>query len=160
MEERRTVDVERVTGELSEVEYSFKLILVGDTGVGKSCLLKRVEKDEFEDSHIITLGGDFAKIFYWLNHKKSKVQLWDTCGLEQYAPVIKTYFRGSDASLILFDLSNEKSFYSVPRWIKEVKENAPSLSFMYLVGTKTDLMARAVPREVVNDFVSRSKFNG
>lgn len=148
------IEVARVREQFAEFDYMFKIILVGDTGVGKTCLIKRIDQDKFEETHTVTLGGDFAKIFYVINQKKVKVQLWDTCGLEQYRSMIKIYFKGADASIIVFDLSDEKSFYAVQRWIADIRENTSAAAGVYLVGNKCDLMKRVVPKEAVDSYVA------
>ena len=157
---KESVDIERSTIPLTDFEYSFKVILVGDTGVGKTSVIKRIELNKFDETHSVTLGGDFVKIFYWVNHQKVKVSLWDTCGLEQYRSMIKIYFKGSDASIIVFDLSSEKTFYSVQKWLADVKDNISQSSYIYLVGNKSDLGIRAVPQEVINSYVASSGING
>lgn len=149
-----SVELERSKEQFTDVVYSFKLIMVGDTGVGKTCLIMRIDKDKFEEAHTITLGGDFSKLFYVVNKKKVKVQLWDTCGLEQYRAMMNIYFKGADASVVVFDLTDEKSFYAVQRWVADVRANTSASSLIYLAGNKCDLPKRAVPIEAIDSYVS------
>lgn len=155
-----TLDLDRSKEPFADHDFSFKIIFVGDAGVGKTCIIKRIEKDDFTEAHEVTLGGDFANVFYWVNHKKAKVQYWDTCGLELYRSMIKLYFKGADASIITFDLTSENSFYNAQKWLIDIRENVPPSSSIYLVGNKSDLTKRAIPTDLILEFVSLSKLDG
>ncbi len=159
-ESKQPLVIERTADPLAEFDEVFKIIFVGDTGVGKTCIIKRTDEDKFEEAHSITIGGDFAKLFYSINQKRVKVQLWDTCGLEQYRSMIKIFFKGSDACLIVFDLTSEKSFYAVPRWLADVRENTSPSAKVYLIGNKSDLPQRPVPSEAISSYVSSAGING
>ena len=145
--------IERSTATFPAPDLSFKIILVGDSGTGKTSLAKRVSTNDFDDAYSVTIGGDFVNISYVINKLKVKVQLWDTCGLEQYRSLVKLYFKGAHAALIAYDMSQERSFTSVPAWCKDIRDNTSRLNSVYLIGTKVDLGKAAVPRERVEETV-------
>ena len=122
-----------------EIDMVFKIIIVGDTGVGKTCLIRRFGYNEFDEVHSVTIGGDFINVFFMLDgSKKVKIQLWDTCGLEQYRSLVRLYFKGTHAALIAYDMS-EKIGDAVKMWHEEIKNNTSNEIPVYLVGTKADL---------------------
>ena len=134
-------------------DMSFKIILVGHTGAGKTCLAKRVANDEFDDVHSVTIGGDFLNIYYYVNSKKVKLQLWDTCGLEQYRSLVRLYFKGANAALITFDLSQDTAFSTVTEWNKELRDNISEDIPTYLVGTKCDIKSKHIPEDAISNLV-------
>ena len=159
-EKTEVIEVIRSLEPLTNFDNSFKIIVVGDTGVGKTCVIKRTEHNKFDDFHTVTLGGDFAKLYYMIKQKKVKVQLWDTCGLEQYRSMIKIFFKGANASIIVFDITNEKTYYSVQRWFADVRENTPPSTLVYLVGNKSDLPGRPVPKEAIDSYIASTGIKG
>jgi len=119
-------------------DFSFKIVIVGDTGVGKTCLLKRYESDEFDESYSVTIGGDFINVNYLVNSTyQVKVQIWDTCGLEQYRSLVRLYFKGSNAALLTYDIA-QKSTKPIRIWYEELHENMQEDIPIFLVGTKSD----------------------
>lgn len=132
-----------------QFKVTFKVLLLGDTSVGKSCFLKRFTENTFQDVHISTIGLD-----YRLKEVKNKkgnsinVQIWDTAGQERFRSITKNYYRGAHGILILFDTTSNKSFGNMKNWVTQVKENSSSSVVVYIVGTKIDLEeARTVPQE-------------
>lgn len=136
-------------------DYLVKLLLLGDSGVGKTCFLHRYTDDEFKSTFIATVGVDFRlkKLDYEFSEDKSvgatkkkiHLQLWDTAGQERYRSLTKAFFRDGMGFLLLFDLTSERSFKSVREWLNEIKEQAycekPDI---LLIGNKSDLENREV----------------
>ena len=134
------------------VDFTYKTIVVGNSGVGKTSFIRRAVSSKFEENHIVTIAADFSKVFYKAAGRKIKLQMWDTCGLEQYRSINKMYFRGANIAMILYDSTNEKSFDACGEWLKDVKENCSAETSIYLVGTKTDLPAKRVTSAEAEDF--------
>lgn len=133
-------------------DYLIKLLLLGDSCVGKTCFLHRYTDGQFREKFIATVGVDFRlkKLIYELPGADSKkvkvhVQLWDTAGQERYRSLTKAFFRDGMGFLLFFDLTNENSFRSVQDWISEIRENAYTKSpDILLIGNKCDLDNQAI----------------
>jgi len=132
-------------------DYLIKLLLLGNSCVGKTCFLHRYTDGQFREKFIATVGVDFRlkKLIYELPEEEKKVkvhvQLWDTAGQERYRSLTKAFFRDGMGFLLFFDLSNENSFRSIQEWISEIRENAYTKSpDILLIGNKSDLDHRAV----------------
>jgi Ras-related protein Rab-11A len=122
-----------------DCDYIFKIVLIGDSGVGKSNLLSRFCKNEFTLESRSTIGVEFATKTMSADEKVIKAQIWDTCGQEQFRSIAKTYYRGAVGALIVFDITKESSFKNVERWYSDIKENAEPNIVIMLVGNKCDL---------------------
>ena len=113
----------------------YKILLLGDSAVGKSCLLLRYCDDKFQDLHLATIGLDFRlKTIHLENNKKVKVQIWDTAGQDRFLAITKNYYRGANGILLVFDVTDKTSFDHIKNWIEE----APEKIIIYLVGNKID----------------------
>ena len=99
----------------------FKLIIIGDTGVGKSCLMKRVMEDEFKNEHQVTIGVEFGSYGLRLEDKLIKMQIWDTAGQESYKSVTRIFYRGAHCVFLTYDISRKETFESLADWLKEVR---------------------------------------
>mmetsp|Transcript_100662 Transcript_100662/g.157217 ORF Transcript_100662/g.157217 Transcript_100662/m.157217 type:complete len:210 (-) Transcript_100662:60-689(-) len=119
--------------------YVFKYIIIGDSSVGKSCLLLQFTDKRFREHHEATIGVDFGSRFVTIDGKKIKLQIWDTAGQEAYASLIKSYYRGASGALLVYDISRRDSFDNILRWLEEVQQNAHANIVMMLIGNKTDL---------------------
>jgi small GTP-binding protein len=139
-------------------DYSLKIVVIGDSGVGKTCLLLRFVRNEWEPDSQPTLGVEFlAKVVNTDNHR-IQLQLWDTAGQELFRSVTRGYYRGSAGALVLFDLTSRHSFVSVDRWLRDLREVArPDLSIA-LIGNKVDLAdRREVSLEEAREYAERNK---
>mmetsp|Transcript_26989 Transcript_26989/g.26618 ORF Transcript_26989/g.26618 Transcript_26989/m.26618 type:complete len:220 (+) Transcript_26989:24-683(+) len=131
-----------------DYDYLFKIVLIGDSGVGKSNLLSRFTKNEFNLESKTTIGVEFAQKSIIIDGKTIKAQIWDTAGQERYRAITSAYYRGAVGALLVYDVCKPTSFENVERWLKELKDHADSQTVVMLVGNKTDLKhLRAVRTE-------------
>jgi small GTP-binding protein len=129
-------------------DYSLKIIIVGDSGVGKSCFLLRYVRDTFDEDSQPTLGVEFLTKIIQTSAHRIQLQLWDTAGQELFRSVTSGYYRGSAGAIVVFDLTSRDSFESVGRWIQDIHEVARGDVVTVLVGNKSDLAdQRKVPIE-------------
>lgn len=129
--------------------FLFKIIIVGPAGVGKSSLLLKYTKDEFERDYNVTIGVDFASKCVEIptnnNQIKSvKLQLWDTAGQEKFKTITKSYYRGCSGGIIVFDVTNRESYENIDNWIKTIREECAIDTTIILVGNKIDKTEREV----------------
>ena len=103
-----------------DYDYIFKLVLIGDTCVGKSCILVRFSDDIFNDNYVTTIGVDFRFKTMVIKNKVAKIQIWDTAGQERYRSITTAYYRGAAAIIICCDCTNKESFNNVKNWIEEI----------------------------------------
>lgn len=129
-------------------DYLFKLLLIGDSGVGKTCLLFRFAEDSFNNSFISTIGIDFKIRTIDLDGKKIKLQIWDTAGQERFRTITTAYYRGAMGILLVYDITNEKSFENIKNWIRNIEEHASADVEKMILGNKCDMNdRRQVSRE-------------
>jgi len=138
-------------------DYLFKVVVIGDSGVGKSNLLSRFTRNEFNIESKSTIGVEFATRSVSIEGKTIKAQIWDTAGQERYRAITSAYYRGAVGALVVYDISKESSFENVEKWFIELKENATADITMMLVGNKTDLAsARVVSTETGKAFADKN----
>lgn len=123
-----------------DYDYLFKIVLIGDSGVGKSGLLSRFTRNEFSPENLkTTIGVEFATRSVQVDGKTIKAQIWDTAGQERFRAITNTYYRGAVGALVIYDMTNNASFEHVKHWLKEVRDHADSQLVIMLVGNKSDL---------------------
>lgn len=122
-----------------EYDYLFKVVLIGDSGVGKSNLLSRFTRNEFNLESKSTIGVEFATKSIQAEGKTIKAQIWDTAGQERYRAITSAYYRGAVGALLVYDISKHSTFENVERWLKELRDHAESNIVVMLVGNKSDL---------------------
>ena len=115
-----------------------KLLLIGDSGVGKSCLLLRYSDDKFTTSFITTIGIDFKIKTIRLDQKKVKMQIWDTAGQERFRTITAAYYRGAHGVLLVYDVTDERSFENVRNWMRNIEAHASEGAKVCLIGNKCD----------------------
>jgi len=136
-----------------DYDYLFKLVLIGDSGVGKSCLLLRFADDAFTESYISTIGVDFRFRTVKIDKKTVKLQIWDTAGQERFRTITSAYYRGADGIIMVYDVTSTDTFDHVNDWLKEVNRYASEGTCKLLVGNKSDRTAdRAVTSEQAKAF--------
>ena len=134
--------------EVENKEHSFKILLLGDTSVGKTCFLKRYTEDTFQDVYLSTIGFDFKfKMVTLKNGKQVKVQLWDTAGQERFRTIAKSYYKGAHGIILIYDVSNPKTYDNIKKWLAQIKEEASSKVCIILVANKIDHEERVVTEE-------------
>jgi len=121
-------------------DYLIKLLLIGDSGVGKSCLLLRFSDDSFTPSFITTIGIDFKIRTIDLEGKRIKLQIWDTAGQERFRTITTAYYRGAMGILLVYDVTDDKSFANIRNWIRNIEQHASENVNKILIGNKCDLV--------------------
>jgi Ras-related protein Rab-1A len=132
----------------NEYDYLFKILLIGDSAVGKSSLLMRFVDDAFAESYISTIGVDFKIRTMDVNGKIIKMQIWDTAGQERFRTITASYYRGAHAILIVYDVTDTESFRNIEMWISECERYANSNIIKILIGNKTDCNKKVVTYEM------------
>ncbi|OLL22438.1 Ras-related protein Rab-11B [Neolecta irregularis DAH-3] len=136
-----------------EYDFLFKVVLIGDSGVGKSNLLSRFTRNEFNLESKSTIGVEFATRSIQVDKKVIKAQIWDTAGQERYRAITSAYYRGAVGALLVYDISKQITYENVNRWLKELRDHADSNIVIMLVGNKSDLRhLRAVPTDEAEKF--------
>uniref|UniRef100_A0AAX7VFC5 Uncharacterized protein n=2 Tax=Astatotilapia calliptera TaxID=8154 RepID=A0AAX7VFC5_ASTCA len=125
-------------------DYLFKLLLIGDSGVGKSCLLLRFADDTYTESYISTIGVDFKIRTIDMDGKTVKLQIWDTAGQERFRTITSSYYRGAHGIIIVYDVTEQESFNNVKQWLDEIDRYACENVSRLLVGNKSDLVSKKV----------------
>ena len=141
--------------------YQFgAVVLIGDSGVGKSNLLSRFTRNEFNLDSKSTIGVEFATRSIQVDAKTIKAQIWDTAGQERYRAITSAYYRGAVGALLVYDISKHQTYENVTRWLKELRDHADSNIVIMLVGNKSDLKhLRAVPTEEAKQFASENNLS-
>lgn len=133
-----------------------KLLLVGDSGVGKSCLLLRFVEDKFNPSFITTIGIDFKIRTIESKGKKIKLQVWDTAGQERFRTITTAYYRGAMGIVLIYDVTDSRTFENVENWYQTVTQHANDDAQIFLVGNKSDdEESRQVSKEQGQELASR-----
>jgi len=120
-----------------DYDHLFKLLIIGDSGVGKSSLLVRFADNHFSGNYITTIGVDFKIRTIELNGERVKLQIWDTAGQERFRTITSTYYRGTHGVIVVYDVTSGESFANVKRWLHEIDQNCDVVNRI-LVGNKND----------------------
>lgn len=141
-----------------EYDYLFKIVLIGDSGVGKSNLMNRFTKSEFYSDSKSTIGVEHATKTLRIEDKTIKAQIWDTAGQERYRAITSHYYRGAVGALLVYDITDYSSFENVVTWLWELREYADSEIIIVLVGNKSDLgHLRVVEEKEARAFAEKEK---
>lgn len=126
-----------------DYDHLFKLLIIGDSGVGKSSLLLRFADNTFTGTYITTIGVDFKIRTIEINGEKIKLQIWDTAGQERFRTITSTYYRGTHGVIVVYDVTSAETFVNVKRWLQEIETNCDEVARI-LVGNKDDCPERKV----------------
>uniref|UniRef100_A0A7R9VA95 Uncharacterized protein n=1 Tax=Chlamydomonas euryale TaxID=1486919 RepID=A0A7R9VA95_9CHLO len=122
--------------------YLFKYIIIGDTGVGKSCLLLQFTDKRFQPVHDLTIGVEFGARMISIDGKQIKLQIWDTAGQESFRSITRSYYRGAAGALLVYDITRRETFMHLASWLEDARQHAnPNMTIM-LIGNKSDLSHR------------------
>jgi Ras-related protein Rab-2A len=119
--------------------YLFKYIIIGDTGVGKSCLLLQFTDKRFQPVHDLTIGVEFGARMITIDNRQIKLQIWDTAGQESFRSITRSYYRGAAGALLVYDITRRETFNHLTRWLEEARQNANQSMVIMLIGNKSDL---------------------
>ena len=122
-----------------DYEFIFKVLLLGNSNVGKSSLFLRFVDDIWNDTFVPTIGVDFKIKTFEIDDKKIKMQIWDTAGQERFKNIIASYYRGAHGILLLYDVTDKDSFKNLSNWLIEIEKNASKNVLKVLIGNKSDL---------------------
>lgn len=122
--------------------YLFKYIIIGDTGVGKSCLLLQFTDKRFQPVHDLTIGVEFGARMIAIDNRQIKLQIWDTAGQESFRSITRSYYRGAAGALLVYDITRRETFNHLTRWLEEARQNSNSNMAIMLIGNKSDLEHR------------------
>nr|GEU53872.1 Ras-related protein RABA4d-like [Tanacetum cinerariifolium]GEU87527.1 Ras-related protein RABA4d-like [Tanacetum cinerariifolium]GEU95056.1 Ras-related protein RABA4d-like [Tanacetum cinerariifolium] len=140
----------------SKIDYVFKVVLIGDSAVGKSQLLARFARNEFSVDSKATIGVEFQTKTLVIDQKMVKAQIWDTAGQERYRAVTSAYYRGAVGAMLVYDMTKRQTFDHMTRWLEELRGHADKNIVIMLIGNKCDLVnMRAVPVEDAQEFAER-----
>lgn len=131
-------------GAEDQYDFIWKVVLVGDSGVGKTNLLSRFTRNEFNAESKTTIGVEFATRNVQIRGKTVRAQIWDTAGQERYRAITSVYYRGAVGALVLYDITKPATFENLDKWISELKEHADPCVCIMIVGNKTDLRSQRV----------------
>lgn len=123
----------------SDYDLLFKILVIGDSGVGKSCILLRFVDKTFTETYISTIGVDFRIKTVELDNKVIKLQIWDTAGQERFRTITSSYYHGAHGIVIVYDITDEQSFENIRQWIREIRRYAGEHVVKLLVGNKSEL---------------------
>ena len=140
-----------------EYDFIFKVLLLGNSDVGKSSLILRYVDQVWSDTFVPTIGVDFKVKTLELENKQIKMQIWDTAGQERFRNVISSYFRGSHGIFLIYDITNRDSFKNLENWLIEIEKNASQNVLKILIGNKSDLVDdREIKKEEGQAFANRN----
>lgn len=136
-----------------DYDYLFKILVIGDSGVGKSCILLRFVDNSFVETYISTIGVDFRIRTVEMDGKSIKLQIWDTAGQERFRTITSSYYHGAHGIIVVYDITDETSFNNVQQWFKEIDRYGSLKVVKLLIGNKSELEdKRTVSTEVASAF--------
>jgi Ras-related protein Rab-11A len=154
------INYEILPEDYTQYDLSFKIIVIGDSGVGKSCLTNKATKNIFEESYNATVGFEFFSFNIKMFGKIIKLQIWDTCGQELYRSLITNFYRNASLAIMVYAINNKDSFDNIDVWLKELKIHSNPDSKVFLIGNKIDLEnERKVNREQGEEYSNQNNFS-
>ena len=158
--EDMTSSCQFISEELSQYDISFKIIIIGDSFVGKSCLTIKAAKNLFDNYYTATVGFEFFTMLFKISSKIIRLQIWDTCGQEEYRSLIQNFYRNASLAILVYSIDKRTSFENLEVWLNEVKARGNPDVKIFLVGNKNDLIEnREVSTEEGEKFYETHKLN-
>ena len=135
----KSLKYEILPEETTKFDFNYKIILIGDSSVGKSCLTIRATKDSYLNNYTPTVGFEFFNLNLKIKEKNIKLQIWDTCGQEKFRSLISNFYRNSSLAIIVYSIIDPESFNHIDQWLNEIKtQTSPDIK-IFLIGNKSDL---------------------
>ena len=138
-EENISKDFEILSSDSAQYDYNYKIIIIGDSGVGKTCLTYRATSGEYREKIAATIGFEYFPFVVKYQNKILKLEIWDTCGQEAYRSLIKSFFTNSSLAIIVYAVDNKKSFASIDEWIRQCRSLCSPDTKFFLIGNKNDI---------------------
>jgi len=123
---------------IKDYDITYKILVLGDSGVGKTCLIRRFTDDDFTDSFLSTIGIDAKSKIVTIENTKLRLQIWDTAGQERFRTLTSAYFRGAMGILLVYDVTSDTSFINIKNWLENIVRNAVNDVCIVIVGNKSD----------------------
>ena len=140
------------------IKLAFKIIIIGNSSVGKTCLIKRMINNEFKDNYETTIGFEFLTMNVKIKDTFFKLQIWDTCGQEVYCSVIKSFYQNSILGIMVYSIDDKKSFENLDFWLEQIKNNSEGDYPIFLIGNKSDSNNRKVSFEEAENYSKKNNF--
>ena len=137
-------------------DITYKILLLGDSSVGKTCLLLRYCDNTYNTGHIATIGLDYRFKTIDFENLKLKLQIWDTAGQDRFRSITQSYYKGAHGVLLVYDVTSRESFNNVKTWISQIREHSPKNITLFLIGNKIDSVERQVEKEEVEEFAKEN----
>ena len=138
---------------MDDTNLLFKVVIIGDSGVGKSNLMTRYTTNEFSQDTPATIGVEFMTKTTKVEGRDAKVQIWDTAGQERFRAISRSIYHGAKGAMLVYDITNQNSFDSIPTWLQELRVHVHATCSIFLIGNKCDLEhLRAVKKDVADRF--------
>ena len=151
---------EILSEDFTNFDLSFKIIVIGDSGVGKSCLTNNAVKNMFDEAYNATVGFEFFTFNIRMFDKVIKLQIWDTCGQELYRSLITNFYRNSSLAIIVYAVNSKESFENIEMWLRELRTHSNPDAKVFLIGNKVDLEnERQVKKEEGETYSKENKID-
>lgn len=138
---------------MEDTNLSFKIVIIGDSGVGKSNLMSRYTTNEFSQDTQATIGVEFMTKSVRIEEREAKIQIWDTAGQERFRAISRSIYHGAKGAMVVYDITNQSSFDAIPTWLQELRVFVPATCCIFLIGNKCDLEhLRVVKKETADRF--------
>ncbi len=147
-----SVSLQRLGEHVDHPTYSFKIVVVGESGCGKTSLINRALSNTFIDAYNPTLAGDFGSLYYKLGEDTVHLMLWDTCGQERFRSLTAGYFSKANGALLVHDVTSLRTFAALPFWLESIRSNVPEVP-VFLISSKMDMLNDAVSLEEIDAYV-------
>ena len=145
---KEDIVIEELDSKEAKEDYKLKLVVVGDSGVGKTNLIKRFANNTFNSNSKATVGVEFLSKSFKINNRIFKIEIWDTAGQERYKSITAAYYKGAKGALVVYDITSKISFENIDKWMMEIKEKSSKDLKLMIIGNKSDLKdARQVSNE-------------